>query len=208
MIKVSSIAEPRRKKPAEESKSEKCNENRDVYKLPDNVKELPPLVKCKYPNSREFCVIGDGACCLNCLAAWILLDPKEGPKLGRDMNTHIAEYRRYYKEKISFPLTVTLAGGEIKVFQEGDEDNFFDTLVSSPEASYIWRESHDMLALANFTKMDVEVIVYDQETETVEEPIQQYKPDPDFPWKQEDANRPNNNNYEKMKLLNYKKLPF
>ena len=67
-------------------------------------------------------MIGDGACCLNCLAAWILLDPKQGPILGRDMNTHIAEYRRYYKEKISFPLTVTLAGGEIKVFQEGDED--------------------------------------------------------------------------------------
>ena len=65
-----------------------------------------------------------------------------------------------------------------------------------------------MLALANFTKMEIDVVVYDQENEVVEEPTQEYKPDPDFPWKQEDANSPNDNKYEKMRLLNYKKLPF
>ena len=64
------------------------------------------------------------------------------------------------------------------------------------------------MALANFTKMDVEVIVYDQETQMVEEPTQQYKPDPDFPWKKEDANTPNANKYEKMTLLNYKNCHF
>ena len=109
----------------------------DTYKLPHNVKELPPLVKCKYPDSKEFCVVGDGACCLNCLAAWILLDPALGAALGRDFNTHIAEYRGYYKEKITFPLTVTIGGGKIVVFEEGEEDKFFDLLVSSPEASYM-----------------------------------------------------------------------
>ena len=176
--------------------------------LPKNVKELPDLVKAKYPHSKDFCVIGDRASCLNCLAAWIMLDPKLGPTLGRDLNTHIAEYRPYYKNKLAFPLTITKAGGVREVFEEGEEDKFFDTLVSSSEASYMWRESHDMIALSNFTNMEVEVIVYDQETKVIEEPVQQYKPDHEFPWKEEDANAPNENNYQKMKLLNYKNCHF
>ena len=162
----------------------------------------------RYPDSKEFCVIGDGACCLNCLAAWIFLDPTQGPALGRDMNTHIAEYRNYYKDKLSFPLTITLAGGERKLFEEGEENLFFDTLVSSPEASYIWRESHDLIALTNFTNMQVEVVVYDQESNKIEEPTQEYNPDPDFPWKEDDANSPNDNHYQKMILLNYKNCHF
>ena len=151
---------------------------------------------------------GDGACCLNCLAAWILLDPTQGPALARDLNTHIAEYRPYYKDKLSFPLTITMAGGERRVFEEGEENTFFDTLVSSPEASYMWRESHDMIALTNFTKMPVEVIVHDQESNKIEEPTQQYVPDPDFPWKEFDANSPNENHYPKMQILNYKNCHF
>ena len=175
---------------------------------PENVKELPELVKAIYPDCKEFCVIGDGACCLNCLAAWILLDPTQGPVLGRDMNTHIAEYRPYYRNKLAFPLTITKAGGLREVFEAGDEDKFFDTLVSSPEASYMWRESHDLIALANFTNMEVEVVVYDQETKLVEEPTQQYKPDPEFPWNKDDANAPNDNHYPKMKLINYENCHF
>ena len=59
----------------------------------DNVKELPPSVKCLHPDCIEFVVPGNGACCLNCLAAFIYLDANEGPKLGRDLNTHMATYR-------------------------------------------------------------------------------------------------------------------
>ena len=53
------------------------------------------------------------------------------------------------------------------MFEEGEEDKFFDILVSYSEASYMWRESHDMIDLANFTHMEVEVIVYDQETKVI-----------------------------------------
>ena len=142
--------------------SEVRQPQKQVIVLPENVKELPEIVKRKCPDSKEYFVIGDGACCLNCLAAWIFLDPKEGPTLGRDLNTHIAEYRPYYKNKLSFPLTITNGGGERQVFEEGEEDKFFDTLVTSSAASYMWRESHDMIAVSNFTNMEVEVIVYDQ----------------------------------------------
>ena len=189
--------------------SEVRQPQKQVIVLPENVKELPEIVKRKCPDSKEYCVIGDGACCLNCLAAWIFLDPKEGPTLGRDLNTHIAEYRPYYKNKLSFSLTITNGGGERQVFEEGEEDKFFNTLVTSSAASYMWRESHDMIALSNFTNMEVEVIVYDQKTNKIEEPSQQYKPDPEFPWNKDDANSPNENNqYNKMRLLNYKNCHF
>ena len=104
--------------------------------MPANVKELPICVRQIYKNSVQFCVPGDGACCLNCLAAWILLDVSQGPQLARDLNTHLAEYREYYVQKLVFPLTIIIAGGEQKMFKKGEENDFFDMLVTSPEASF------------------------------------------------------------------------
>ena len=117
-----------------------------------------------HPNSLQFCVPGDGACCLNCLAAWILLDVSKGPQLDRDFNTHLAEYRLYYKDKLAFPLTFIIAGGERRVFDEGEENAFFDMLVTSPEACYMWRGSADIIGATNFTQMSIEVTVYNQHT--------------------------------------------
>ena len=170
--------------------------------------ELPPEVRHMYDDSKEYHVSGDGACCLNCLAAWIYLNVKEGPALSRDLNTHMGEYREYYKDKISFPLTITLAGGERRIFDVGEEDIFFDTLVASPDVTYMWRGCADLIAIANLTKMDIEVVVYDQTIKVVELPTQQYKPDPKFPWREEDVNALRNNNYEKIRLLNYKNTHF
>ena len=73
-----------------------------------NIKDLPPSVKCLHPESVEFCVPGNRACCLNCLAAFIYLDPNEGPILGRDLNTHIATYRSEYLKRLIFPRSVTV----------------------------------------------------------------------------------------------------
>ena len=67
------------------------------------VKELPPSVKCLHPESFEFIVPGNGACCLNCLAAFIYLDPRLGPPLERDLNTHMATYREEYLKRLVFP---------------------------------------------------------------------------------------------------------
>ena len=160
-----------------------------------------------YPDCLEYCVPGDGACCLNCLAAWIYLDASQGPVLGRDFNTHLAEYRPYYRNKIVFPLTIIVAGGLQKTFELGEENDFFDYLLVSPLASFKWRDSADMIGLTNFTQMDIEVTVYDQSTDRVQE-IQLYKPDPEFVWKNGDGNAPNKNQYKKMRLINYKNVHF
>ena len=100
---------------------EKKEENKinDPVHLQQNVKNLPDAVKSLHPDCLEFCVPGDGACCLNCLAAWIYLDFTQGPQLGRDLNTHLAQYREYYKNKLVFPLTITVSGGVLKTFEKG-----------------------------------------------------------------------------------------
>ena len=203
---IKSELENKRRK-HEKEKDKKKRENEKQSSLPSNVKELPTCVKSLYPDSLQFCVPGDGACCLNCVAAWILLDVARGPQLARDLNTHLAEYRPYYINKLSFPLTITIAGGERIVYDEGEENDFFDMLVTSPEACFMWRGSADVIGLTNFTNMKIEIAIYNQDTNTVEE-IQKYEPDLKFPWKSEDANAPRNNNYPDMKLLNYKNTHF
>ena len=184
---------------------QKLKEDESLSQLP-NVKELPKRVKILHPDCLEYCVRGDGACCLNCLAAWIYLDATHGPVLGRDLNTHLAQYRPYYKNKLPIPLTVTVSGGLLRTFDKGEEDDFFDYLLESPEASFMWRESADMIGLTNFTQMEVEVNVYNTKTDRVTTQI--YKPDPEFPWNSDDANSPNIDNYEKMTLLNYENVHF
>ena len=191
-------------KEKENSKIEKVNND---TKMPSNVKELPQCVRTLYPDSLQFCVSGDGACCLNCLAAWILLDVTQAPQLSRDFNTHLAEYREYYLQKLVFPLTIIIAGGERKRFNKGEENDFFDMLVTSPEACFMWRGSADIIGLTNFTQMKIEIAIYNQHTNMVEE-VQKYEPDQSFPWKSEDINVPKPNQYTDMKMINYKNTHF
>ena len=96
------------------------------------------------------------------------------------------------------------------VFKEGEDEKFFDFIVSSKEASNIWRESHAMVPLAYFTQMDVEVevVAYHQKNNMVEEPKQLFKPDTNFPWKREDSNATFDRYYEKNLLLDCKNCHF
>ena len=141
-----------------------------------NVKELPPSVKCLHPESVEFVVPGNGACCLNCLAAFIYLDPQEGPRLGRDLNTHSPTYRPEYLKRLTFPRSVTVGNGKILNFKEGEESKFFDTLVESKECSFMWRGCVDIVAMCNLTQLKVDIDIYDPRTEKVME-RQSYEPD-------------------------------
>ena len=183
--------------------------NNTTTKLHPKLKELPNSVKCLHPNSLEYCSVGDGACCLNCFAMWIELDESKGPGFGRDLNTHIAEYRTTYEPKMEFPLDVIIGGGKKIRYEDNmiERDSFFGTLVSSIEASYMWRNSVDVIALANLTNMPIEVTVFDPKTGLVEE-IQNYEPFAEFPWKEKDPNKPNDIGQQKMKLINYKGLHF
>ena len=183
----------------------------NVKHIHPDVKELPRNVKILHPECVEFIVARNGACCLNCLAAFIYLDPKEGPTLGRDLNTHIATYRRTYLKRLIFPQSVTIGNGKVLSFEEGEEDNFFDTLVESKECSFMWRGCVDVVAMCNLTRLNVDIDIFDLATGKVVE-RQSYKPDEDFPWLEEDANKPSklfsNQNISNMKLINYKDSHF
>ena len=130
-----------------------------------DVKELPPSVKRLHLNCLEFVVPGNGACCLNCLAAFIYLNPQEGPPLGRDLNTHMATYRPEYLKRLSFPRSVTVGNGKILNFKEGEENKLFDTLVESKECSFMWRGCVDVIAMCNLTQLKVGIDIFDPKTE-------------------------------------------
>ena len=68
---ISKNSEKKRRKDLEEREEMKKMQPNKHTSLPSNVKELPECVRTLHPNSLQFCVPGDGACCLNCLAAWI-----------------------------------------------------------------------------------------------------------------------------------------
>ena len=96
-------------------------------------------------------------------------------------------------------------------FEEGEEDNFFDTLVESKECSFTLRGCVNVVAMCNLTQLNVDIDIFDPTTAKVVE-RQSYKPDEDFPWLEEDANKPSklfsNQNISNMKLINYKDSHF
>ena len=137
---------------------------------------------------------GDGPCLYRTAAAHTLGDEEEGPGLARDSNTHQSEYREYYEEKIAadFPLTITIGvKGEFKVFETPTE--YFDWLQESNRAAFMWRGCVDVIAMSNMANIEIKVIIHE---EGKQPEIQLYKPDPKFPWKQEDP----------MRILSEKKI--
>ena len=78
---------------------------------------------------------GNGAYCVNCVAMWLFLNETEmGPQTGRDLNTFIASHRTHYGPLMELPMDIIIGvGGKIIRFDKGEEDSFFDTLVSSQE---------------------------------------------------------------------------
>ena len=133
-----------------------------------------------------------------------------GPQTGRDLNTFIASYREHYEPLMEFPMDIVIGVGGKKIrFEVGEEDSFFNTLVSSQEISFMWRNGIDIQALTDMTNMPIEVTLFDPQSNSVEN-IQTFEPTPNFPWKENDPNKPEKRKYNRtiMKLINYKNLHF
>ena len=175
-----------------------------------NLRELPEIVKpLVKKGSEEYIVKGDGSCMVRTTAANITGDEDNGPQLGRDLNTHLSNYREVYKEKISadFPLTITIGvKGETKQFNTSDE--YFDWLQESKEAAFKWNTCVDVIAITNMTQLDIDVIVHEEGKKPI---MNKFKPDPLFPWRVDDKMAPTFENKEvrgKMTILNWKNTHF
>ena len=150
-------------------------------------------------------VTSDGTCLLRATAG----DEEEGPSLARYLNTHQSEYRDYYEQKVSadFPLTITVGvQGEKKEFENSRE--YFDWLQESNKAAYMWRGCVDIIAIANMVHIEIDVVLYEKE-KVLE--IVSFKPDQEFPWKEEDPMKPVSLDHirqGKMVLLNWKNQHF
>ena len=185
----------------------------DSTKKDPNIKELPDIVKqVLEEESWEYVVKGDGPCLIRTTAAHTVGDQDHFEQLARDLNTHEADYRDEYMEKIKadFPMEVTIGiKGESKTFQKGEENEFFDWLVVAKKGIYIWRNCIDIIALCNLEKMEIDVVVLDEDQSKVE--IFNFKPDEQFKWKEEDRAKPNfpeERRNGKMTVLNYKNSHF
>ena len=204
----------------EEKNEEKINKNHDKKQKEEELenklkhhklKRLPKAVHCPNPNSIEYISEGNGACCVNCLAMWLFLNKTEmGPQTGRDLNTFIGSYRTHFQPLLEFPIDIVIGVGGKKIrFEKGEEDSFFDTLVSSQKMSFMWRDGFDIQALTDMTQLSIEVTVYNNETNLVEN-VQTFEPTPNFPWNENDAMKPTTQKYKRntMKLINYKNQHF
>ena len=208
-----------RKRKREEAVKEKSSEiNHDET----STEEIPKNTNKNYPNikslpqqvqnivssgSKEAVVPGNGTCLIGTTAVHIEGDTENTAQLAMNLNTHIAMYRDIYLPKIEadFPLTVTIGvAGETKIFPKGQEQEFFDWLMSSPGAVYMWRGCLDIIALSNMLRMDVDCIVHEEGS--VPE-VYHFSPDLKFPFNDEDILKPKNPEelkYPKMTVLNYK----
>ena len=133
-------------------------------------------------------------------------DEDEGVNLARDLNKHLLNYKRYYVEKISadFPMTVKLGSGEKdKIFQNCEE--FFSWLKGSDEATYMWRGCVDLVAVTNMTHMNIDLVVYEHGHKPE---LVFFKPDPMFPWMENDPMKPGNIIRDKMTVQNWKNLHY
>ena len=142
---------------------------------------------------------------------WLFLNETEmGPQTGRDLNTFIASYRGHFQPLLEFPMDIVIGvGGKTIRFEKGEEDSFFDTLVSSQEMSFMWRNGFDVQALTDMTHLPIEVTVFNAESNSVEN-IQTFEPTPNFPWNENDSMKPTTQKYKrnKMKLIKYKNQHF
>ena len=75
--------------------------------------------------------------------------------------------------------------------------------------SFMWRDGFDIQALTDMTQLPIEVTVYNNETNLVEN-VQTFEPTPNFPWNENDAMRPTTQKFKRntMKLINYKNQHF
>ena len=148
--------------------------------------EVPKGVKCELPEHSKSMtqdVIGDGSCCLRCIALHLGLPEEQGPALSSQLNKHIIKHRQYFANKLIFPKTVYKGMGTMEErFGDSKEEveRFFNWLATE-EAQYMWREEWDIVAAANYWNMTIEVIKVDSDGNMLMPP-QVYRPPEDFVW--------------------------
>ena len=185
-------------------------ENENV-KTDPNLRDLPVEVKQIIgDDSKEYMVKGDGPCLLRTTAAHIEGDEDKGIELARDLNTHQALNREWYKEKLSskdFPMTVTIGvKGEIKTFKNSDD--YFDWLQESKEAAFMWRGCIDVMGICNMAQMNIDIVIHENGQKAQ---LRSFEPDINFPWKEEDPMKPLNpgkRKQDKMTVLNWKDVHY
>ena len=154
--------------------------------IPVKLTHLPNRVACTLPDHKDSIlqlVLGDGACAMRCIAVHFGFDEEEGLNLSKEFNKYLSKNREISCRFISFPKTVTVSTPTGKVekkfgITKEEKTRYFDYLLTN-EAIKIWREGEDMIAIALYFNLPIEVVKILPSGE-VELPTQKYGPDGDF----------------------------
>ena len=145
----------------EETKEETHKSKRlnDLDSLPTNLTEIPTVFKA-FVNDGDMMmkVDGDGLCGINCGAAHIFGDPREGRKFRKVINRHIVDRWAFYRNKISFdPPYERQVGvkGDFVVFTEPLQYLHF---LQTQEANLLWTDFEELKAMSNLYQMSITVL--------------------------------------------------
>ena len=169
------------------SKDDSQNESMKTnIERPVRITNLPNVVVNTLPEHKDSVlqlVLGDGACYMRCLAVHLGKNEEEGLELSKQYNKHLSKNREVSSNFISFPKTTTVStpmGRIEETYKDTEEDRnrYFDYL-ETDEAIRMWREGEDMIAIATYFNVPIEVVVILRSGE-VELPTQIYGPDGDY----------------------------
>ena len=126
-----------------------------------NIKEIPE--NCKHLVNIDdvvYVVPRDGACGLNCEAAFLFNDEVYGPQLRKKMNCFMAEhwnlrYKFITKCSSKTPFVRKLRGGEVKFT---DPEELLKYLKESDEAAFMWTECEDLAVLSDMYQFRIKII--------------------------------------------------
>ena len=130
--------------------------------LPEYLHHLPKDVEKEV--GKDFYIYkvpGDGLCAINAVAAHIFEDEVFGPMLRMSMNEHIVKNRYYYQNKgynatKDSPFKRKVGNGLDVSFY--DNEALYSFLKNKKDATYIWSDSEDLLAICNMYQTKIKVI--------------------------------------------------
>ena len=95
------------------------------------------------------------ACVQNCVAVHFYGDPKEGTKVKKVLNQHIAENWNYYKNKVEMPYTQTVGVGINSKDVTIHNDDEMIAFLKSEESLQLYSDSMELIAIANMFKINI-----------------------------------------------------
>ena len=109
--------------------------------------------------------IPNGDCSENALSVHVYEDEKEGPKVKRRINHHVADnWDNYYKNKITLPYKeVVGVGAKTQTVEKETREEMLEFL-RSEESLMVYSNTQELIAIANLFNINIFIFTYRGDT--------------------------------------------